>query len=58
MGLAVNPMIMSPFLKTLKNAAGIFLLSPNEREVLESNIRFNKTISVVPNGYDKNMKMK
>lgn len=52
-GLAINPMIMSPFLKTLNNAAGIFLLSPNEREVLESNIRFNKTISVVPNGYDK-----
>ncbi|URQ69291.1 glycosyltransferase family 4 protein [SAR86 cluster bacterium] len=52
-GLAIYPMIMSPFLRTLKNAAGIFLLSPNEKEILNKNIKFNNTISVVPNGYDK-----
>lgn len=52
-GLAIDPMIMSPFLKTLKNADGIFLLSPVERKILENNISFNKRINIVSNGYDK-----
>ena len=52
-GLAINPMILNPFMKTLENAASIFLLSPNEREILENNMNFKRKISVIPNGYDK-----
>lgn len=53
MGLAINLMIMSPFLKAIKYANRIFLLSPNEKKILESNTKFNKKVSIVPNGYDK-----
>jgi len=51
--LAINSMILKPFFKTLRNAESIFLLSPNEDEILKRNIDFNKNITVVPNGYDK-----